>query len=62
MKKTIFSGIFFAVFLFSLVGCTVQEVQPPETISIETAYGPCQWGMTKEEVFEALSIQEDQVL
>lgn len=62
MKKTIALGIFLAVFVFNLVGCTVREVQPPETISIETAYGPCQWGMTKEEVFEALSIREDQVL
>ena len=57
MKRIIAFGICLTVFLFSLAGCTV-----PEMISIETAYGPCKWGMTKEEVFDVLSIQEDQVI
>lgn len=62
MKKTAAFGICVLIFLLSLAGCTAQEFPPPDVISVETAYGPCRWGMTKEEVFEVLSIQEDQII
>ena len=62
MKKAAAFGICVLIFLLSLAGCTAQEFPPPDVISVETAYGPCRWGMTKEEVFEALSIQEDQII
>ena len=64
MRRYILVWLCLLLVVFSLSGCNPQEqqTQPGGVLDTQTAYGPCKWGMTKEEVFEVLSIQEDQII
>lgn len=59
MKRWLLIGLCMMLTVMCLSSCSIQKNH--ERIMEETAYGACKWGMTREEVFQALSIREDQI-